>query len=199
MLESLTNNSLNIKWHIKSPVSYWDKKREYLQEQCELKGIKYDEKLLEKLKDDMFTNLGEMLSGVDNVGKYFESESVMNEFGNLEGWEIIPIDMKVKDFIDAQLNISKRSDFTVASGLGLSPSLSNLSMDGNLSSGSEQLYALKLHLATDTYIPERIITKAINDAIQINFPSTKLKIGFYHEVVKAEENVNPEKRVKNVV
>lgn len=199
VLENLTNNSLNIKWHIKSPMAYWEKIRQNLQEQCSLKGVAYDEKMIEDVKDQMFVNLSDLLTGVDNVGKFFESESVMNEFGKLEGWEIIPIDMKVKDFIDAQLNISKRSDFTVASGLGLSPSLSNLSMDGNLSSGSEQLYAMKIHMAVDNPIPERIITAAINDAIKVNFPGTDIKLGFYQEIIQAEESISPQNRVKNVV
>jgi len=197
VLESLTNNSLQIKWHIKSPREYWDVKREHLKDQCTKKGVAYEEKLLEDLKDEMFSQLGDMLSGVDNVGKFFESEFVINQYGKMEGWEIEAVDMKVKDFIDAQLNIAKRADFEVASGLGLSPSLSNLSMDGNLSSGSEQLYALKLYDATDIEIPERHVTKAINLAIKANFPNKNLKLGFYHKIVKKEEDVSPEARVTN--
>ncbi len=197
VLESLTNNSLQIKWHIKSPKAYWDEKRSLLEGQCIKKNVTYEEKMLEDLKDEMFSQLGDMLSGVDNVGKFFESEFVTNQYGKMEGWEITAVDMKVQDFINAQLNIAKQADFEVASGLGLAPSLSNLSMDGNLSSGSEQLYALKLYDATDIEIPERHVTKAINLAIKANFPDTKLKLGFYHKIVKKEEDISPEKRVTN--
>lgn len=197
VLESLTNNSLQIKWHIKSPKAYWDEKRGLLTSQCIKQGLVYEEKMLEDLKDEMFKQLGDMLSGVDNVGKFFESEFVTNQFGKLEGWEIEAVDMKVKDFIDAQLNIAKRADFEVASGLGLSPSLSNLSMDGNLSSGSEQLYSLKLYNASDLEIPERHVTKAIDMVIKANFPKKNLKLGFYHKIVKKEEDINPQKRVIN--
>ncbi len=199
ILESLTNNSLNIKWHIISPFSYWEKIEQDLNTQCTLKGVEYDPDMLEKVRKGMMSNLGEMLSGVENVGKFFHSSAVMNEYGKLEGWQILPIDQKVKDYITAQLDISKHSDYTVATGLGLAPSLSNLVTDGNLSSGSDKLYSHKLHLSTDTHVPERIICKAINDAIQINFPGTKIKLGFYREIVKTEESITPEKRTKNAV
>jgi len=199
VLESLTNNSLNIKWHIRTPLSYWEHKKEKLEEQAALKGQQFTNSMLEKVKDEMFMNLSEMLSGVENVGKFFESEAITNEYGKLEGWEIIPIDMKVKDFIVAQLEISKHSDLTVASGLGLSPSLSNLVINGSLSSGSDKLYSLKLHLATNTHIPERIITEAINNAIDVNFPKSNVKLGFYREVVQVEESLNPEDRLKNEI
>ncbi len=57
-------------------------------------------------------------------------------------------DQKVKDFIDAQINIANEALFQVTSGIGLHPALSNLSKDGNLPSGSEQLYSFKIYLAT---------------------------------------------------
>ncbi len=199
ILESLTNNSLNVKWHIISPFSYWEKIEEQLHTQCANKGIEYKEEMLEEVRKDMMSNLGEMLSGVENVGKFFHSSAVMNEYGKLEGWQIVPIDQKVKDYITAQLDISKHSDLTVATGLGLSPSLSNLVTDGNLSSGSDKLYAHKLHMATNIYVPERIITQPINDAIKINFPNSKVKLGFYREIVKTEETVAPKERIKNAV
>ena len=199
ILLSLDDNMLTLKYHIKSPKSYWDAKREDLKTEAKLANVKYEEEMLEQLKDDMFSDIGDMLSGVDNVGKFFDSEYVVNQYGKLEGWEIEAIDMKVKDFIMAELAIAKRSDLEIASGMGLAPSLSNLSMDGNLSSGSEQLYALKLHLGTDTVLNEIRTLKALNLAKKANFPDNKRNIGFYHKVIKVEEEITPEKRVKNTV
>ncbi len=199
ILKSLTDNSLNIKWHIVSPASYWDLKREILERQCLLKGVEYKEQMLEDLKDEIFGKLGKVLSGEKNVGKFFTSEKVMNEFGQMENWEIIPIDQKVKDFIDSQISIANKADSATTSGLGLHPALSNIMVDGKLASGSEQLYALKLYLATEIDIPELIVTKAINAAIEANWPNKGLKLGFYHDIVKTEDSTTSSERVKNVV
>ena len=72
-------------------------------------------------------------------------------------------------------------------------------VDGKLASGSEQLYALKLFLATEVDIPESIVCRPINTAISLNWPEKKLKLGFYHQVVKTEDSVTSSNRVKNVV
>ena len=109
------------------------------------------------------------------------------------------MDQKVADFIDAQIGISNQSLFMITSGLGMHPALSNLSKDGNLPSGSEQLYAFKLYLATGIDIPEGIVMKDINMAIRANFPGTDLRLGFYHDIVMTEEKTNPKDRLKNAV
>lgn len=199
ILKSLTDNSLNIKWHVKSPVSYWEAQAERLKAQCTEKQIQYTEAMLDDLKDNTYKKLAEVLAGVKNVGKFFTSETCINNFGQMEGWEIDSIDQKVKDFIDAQIEIAKYADSAATAGLGLHPSLSNLIVDGKLASGSEQLYALKLYFATEIDVPESIVCQAINYAIDANWPGKNLKIGFYHDVVKTEDSVTPSERVKNKV
>jgi hypothetical protein len=199
VLAALSKNSLNVKWHIKSPSSYWEGKRMILQEQCQAQGKTYKEDMLEKLKDDTFAKLAEVLSGVENVGKFFTSETMVNEMGKMEEWTIEAIDQKVKDFITGQLEIAKSADSAITSGMGLHPSLSNIMVDGKLASGSEQLYAYKLYLATETAIPEEIVTNAINDAIALNWPEKKLKLGFYREIVKTEDSTTAGERIKNKV
>lgn len=197
ILSSLTDNSLNIKWHIISPASYWDQKRDLLKEQCSLKNVEYSEKMLEDLKDEIFKKLGKVLAGEKNVGKFFTSEAAFDEFGNMEKWEIMPIDQKFKDFTESQISIADKADSATTSGAGLHPALSNIMIDGKLSSGSEMLYALKLYLATEIDIPEMIITNAINTAIRINWPDKDIQLGFYHDVVKTEDSVTAEERTKN--
>jgi len=95
------------------------------------------------------------------------------------------------------LDIAREASFQNSATVGLHPSLSNLSKDGNLPSGSEQLYAFKLFLMTAIDIPEGIICKDINIAIKANFPDTDLRIGFYHDAVLTEQATNPNDRVKN--
>jgi protein-tyrosine phosphatase len=77
------------------------------------------------------------------------------------------------------------------------PALSNLSADGNLPSGSEQLYAFKLYLATGVEIPEGIVCRDINNAIRANFPEKNLRMGFYHDVVLTEEMTPTKERLRN--
>lgn len=95
--------------------------------------------------------------------------------------------------------MADKADSATASGMGLHPALSNIMVDGKLASGSEQLYALKLYLATEVDIPEMIVTRAINAAIAANWPAKKLKLGFYHDIVKTEDSVTSGERVKNAV
>ncbi|HBZ67595.1 MAG TPA: hypothetical protein DEO70_12225 [Bacteroidales bacterium] len=203
ILENLTNNSLSIKWHIISPASYWTKHRERIEKQCAEKGTKFTETMLEDYKDEVFKKLGAVLAGEKNVGKYFTSESFYSEFGvgkeSLEKWEIIPIDQKVKEYVDAQVAVSNKADSATTSGIGLHPSLSNIMVDGKLASGSEQLYALKIFLATEVTIPESIVFDAVNQALSINFPEKNLQLGFYHAIVMTEDQVSPSNRLKNAV
>ncbi|MCX6272210.1 MAG: hypothetical protein NTU44_13520 [Bacteroidetes bacterium] len=199
ILEALSKNSLNIKWHIKSPASYWDAKRTLLMEKCSNENTAYKEEMLEDLKDEIFKQLAEVLSGEVNVGKFFTSEKLINDLGQMEEWSIEPIDQKVKEFVESQVLIAKQADSAITSGMGLHPSLSNIMVDGKLASGSEQLYALKLYLATEVDIPESIICRPINTAIAVNWPEKNLNIGFYHQVVKTEDSVTSQNRVKNAI
>lgn len=201
ILKAQTDNGLHIKWHIISPQSYWDTKREVLMQQCKQKGEEYKEDMLEELKDQILTGLARVLSGVENVGKFFHSEAVRQELGigkvELLKWEIIPIDMKVKEFTDSQIEISNRADSAITSSMGLHPSLSNIIINGKLASGSELLYAYKLFLATETKIVEKKALEVINMMKKLYFPTVPGKFGFYHDIVKREEDITTGERTVN--
>jgi hypothetical protein len=198
LLKNFNDNSAAIKYHIESPSLYWEIKRDTLKKNCTLTGVEYKESMLEDLKDDIYKSIGEALVGIEKAGKFISTETVFDDMSReYVGWKITPLDQKVKDFIEAQIEIAKRSDFAITAGLGLHPALSNLSADGNLPSGSEQLYAFKLYLSTGVDIPESIVCRAINYAILANFPGKSLKIGFYHDVVTTEETTSPSNRLKN--
>ncbi|MFZ4569773.1 MAG: hypothetical protein ACOYM0_01430 [Bacteroidales bacterium] len=200
LLTNFNDNSMAIKYHIEVPAIYWDQMRQRLEEECVRTNVPFTEKAFEKLKDDTFEAVSLALSGNDKVGKFLTTDSIFDEAGNQYiGWKVTPLDQKVSDYIDAQISISNQSLFMTTSGLGLHPALSNLSKDGNLPSGSEQLYAFKLYLATGVDIPEGIVMKDINMAIRANFPGTDLRLGFYHEIVMTEEKTNPKDRLKNAV
>jgi hypothetical protein len=201
ILKAQTDNGMNIKWHIISPQSYWDNKRELLINQCKQKAVEYKEDMLEDLKDAILRGLANVLSGVQNVGKFFHSEAVRTELGigrtEILKWEILPIDMKVKDFTEAQISISAHAHSAILSGMGLDPSLSNIILNNSLSSGSEKLYAYKLFLATETKIVEKKALEVMNRVKLIYFPNVPGRFGFYHDIVKREEDITPGERVMN--
>lgn len=194
ILRYLTDNGISIAYHIRSPYEYWENKMEKIKEKHPSKDEVFYDTKLEELKRDIFKSLADVLAGKKNAGKFVETVD-FRDGNELCSWKIEPIDHKVKDFIEAQLKIAEKADSATTSGLGLHPSLSNIIVGGQLASGSQMLYALKLYLASDTAIPEEVIFEPINQAIKDNFPGKDIKIGFFHKVVMKEENVNPEKRV----
>jgi hypothetical protein len=198
LLMNFNANSASIRYHIQSPALYWEQKRNQLKKNCELKNIPYTDELFEDMKDEIYRNFSEGLIGIEKAGKMITSETIYDDMGQeYVGWEVDVIDQKVKDYISAQVEIAKRADFEMTAGVGLHPALSNMSADGNLPSGSEQLYAFKLYLKTAVDIPESIVCKPINMALKANFPNKNIKIGFYHDTVEVEESVSPSNRIKN--
>ena len=193
----LTDNGISTAFHIHTPAGYWEQKRDKLAQYHPSETDIQIDKRLNTLKDETFLNITRVLTGKANAGKILETVDFYDDENNLCAWKIEPIDQKVKDFIEAQLKIAEKADSATTSGMGLHPSLSNIIVNGTLSAGSQMLYALKLYLLSDTTVPEEVIFEPINEALAINFPGKDLKLGFYHSVVKTEDQVAPEERVKN--
>ena len=198
LLYNFNENSAAIRYHITAPAIYWQQKEDQLKTNCDLKGVDYTPEMLENLKDEVYKTFAEGLVGRQKAGKMLTSETIYDEIANdYVGWKVEVIDQKVKNYIDSQINLAKRADFAITAGFGLHPALSNMSADGNLPSGSEQLYAFKLYLKTAVDIPERITTQMINKAIRANFPGTDVRVGFYHDSVLTEEETSPGDRIRN--
>lgn len=194
VLSYITENSINVAFHIESPEGYWERQEERLKEKCTAEGKEFKYEMLEEHKDEVMRNLAKALSGKKNTGKFFHTTTLLDPDGKQWSWKITPIDQKITDFISAQIKISEKADSATTSGIGLHPALSNIMVDGKLSSGSEMLYALKLYLASDVTISEEVILESINRAIAVNFPEKNLRLGFYHNVVLREDEVSPAKR-----
>ncbi len=139
------------------------------------------------------------MAGKKNAGKFIETVDFYDDDKNLCSWKIEAIDQKIKDFIAAQIKIGEKADSATTSSMGLHPSLSNIILQGQFSSGSQLLYALKAYLASDVNIPEEIIFEPINQAIEANFPDKDYKVGFYRDIVRTEADTTPEDRIKNNV
>lgn len=197
LLAAYNENAAAISKHIKSPQSYWDRAEERIKEVCRQKNIPYRAEMLEEFKDEAMEKFANSMSGKENAGKFLHTSDYWNPEANaFEGWEIVAIDNKIKDYIEAQVAICKKSEAAATSGFGLDPSLSNLILDTKLGSGSEKLYALKVYNATETAVPDMILCKPFQIFIDVNHPGTDIKIGLYRTVVEAEKNVNSENRVK---
>lgn len=198
LLMNFNANAASVRYHIETPALYWSLKAEQLKKNCELQNIEYKDSMLEDLKDETFLKFAEGLIGIEKAGKMITSETIWDAEGSTYvGWKVTPIDQKVKNFISAQLEIAKRADFEITAGIGLHPALSNMSADGNLPSGSEQLYALKLHQSVGVDITERIVCKDLNNTLASNFPNKNIYVGFYTDTILTEENTNPDDRIKN--
>lgn len=200
ILKALSKNSLNIKYHVISPQKFWDDKKTALEELAAKKGESYKHKNFIAWKDDFLKTIAKVLSGETNTGKFWHSTKELEVQGtNLleHGWEIKVIEQNVKDFIDAQIQISKRADHAVSSGIGIGNVLGNVSEGGRSSGGSERIYAMKEYLQTGIDIAEMIVCKAVNFAIMANWPEKNIRMGFYHSTPEREEDITPSNRIKN--
>lgn len=193
----VTDNGLNLAYHVHSPFEYWDNKRDILKQVHPEWNEARIEKEIAELSTKFLVDLTEVLSGKENAGKFFHTVDITDDTGTTHAWKIEAIDQKIKDFVDSQLKIAEASSSAITSGMGLHPSLSNVMVNGKLASGSEMLYAFRLHLLSNVAIAEQAILEQINQAIAFNFPDKNLRLGFYHQSLKAEEALSSSDRIKN--
>ena len=197
LLLAYNENASAISKHIESPASYWAEHEQRIKDMCLQMGETYDPKMLDEFKDAAMERFAAALTGKENAGKFIHTSRFWNSDANdFEGWKITPIDNKLKEYIEAQMAICKKSEAAATSGFGLDPSLSNLILDTKLGSGSEKLYALKVYNATETAVPDMVLCRPWQAMLDCNHPGSDLRVGLYRRVVESENNINPENRVK---
>jgi hypothetical protein len=158
--------------------------------------------MLKEYERNFLLQIGEVLSGEENAGKYFHTSSRMLIQGHeliSEGWEIKVLDQKVKDFVESQILISDKADKAISAAVNVHPILANMTDGGKANSGSEQIYALLNYLNTGVDIQEMIICKAVNYALKANFPNSNVKIGFFHNVPEMQSQTSPADRTKQPI
>jgi len=200
ILKALSKNSINVKYHITSPQSFWDMKEDQLKRLCDETNKDYKEKMLVDYQKEYLRKIASVLSGDRNAGKFWHTvDTVFVDGSSLkeQGWTIKPIDQNIKDFAEAQIKIGERADRATSAGVGVHSAIGGTGKDGQSDSGSEQLYALQNYMMTGIDIPEMIVTKAVNYAIKANFPNKKLKLGFYHDPPQREQDKSESDRLKN--
>ena len=200
IFKAFAKNSMNLKYHVISPASFSDKKRNEIKETCRINNETYDESMLKKFERNYLAQIGNVLSGMENAGKFLHTVTTMMVQGHeliSEGWEIKVLDQKVKDFVQAQILISDKADKAISAAVNVHPVLANMTDSGKSNSGSEQIYALLNYLNTGVDVQEMIICKALNYALKVNFPEANVKIGFFHNAPEIQSNVSPQDRTLN--
>lgn len=200
IFKAFTDNSLNIKWHIQSPEAFWDKKRQIIKDNLkadvENPNQPYKEQMLEDLKTEILDQLTSLLSGVENVGKFWHNTYVVQLIGANaveQGWKILPIEQKTKEWVESQIKMYSTAIFAVQAGVGVHASLLMVGADGKSDSGSEQLNAFIVHQKTATPMPEFYVCKSVNDLIKAKF-NTNEKIGFYRTTPERQQDITNSQR-----
>jgi hypothetical protein len=199
ILKALSKNSINAKYHITSPQSFWDKVEDQLKQQCTDKNKDYKPSMLTEYRTKFLRKISNVLSGEIQSGKYWHTVKTMNVDGSNiieEGWEIKPIDQNIKEFVETQIKIGETADQFASASVGVHTSIGGTGTAGRSDSGSEQLYALQNYMLTGVDIPEMIVMKPLNYALKANFPKKKLKIGFYRMPAQREEDKSENDRLK---
>lgn len=198
-LSALVKNSINIKYHITSPMGYWDRIRDKIKDEHPTQEPVFVEKKLKLYKRKLLKEIKTVLSGIENAGKFWHSEQVLEDIGgNLHemGWEIKTIDQKLSDTVTANIQIANFADKSTSTGVGIGGTLGNVSEGGRANGGSEQYYAFNNYLQSGIDLPERVMMEGFNAALKINFPEKELKMGLYHEGTKRQEEMSKTERNK---
>jgi len=164
-------------------------------------GTEYHEGLLDAYIKAEMRKLTSFLSGIKNQGKTYTSFKYTTDKGDSVGWEILPIDMKYREFITALNDYDKRADEVITSSIGIDSSISNISKDGVISkSGSDAYYNYILYLYANLPTAERVTCSALNEAININFPALYkqgYRLGLYTDVPSQQQDISPKDRIQN--
>lgn len=215
-------NALSARTHVVIPQAWMEEKEHDLEELCNINversnaskelltvkvgektlevGTEYNKGLLHQLLNLELEKLADCLTGEGkNQGKIYASVSNIKD-GEEVRWKIESIDQKYKEYIEALTEYDKRGDEVITASIGLDPSISNVTKDGIISkSGADAYYNYLIYLSQLT-LPEEIVCKDINVALQLNFPdlySTGARIGFYRAAVAKQQDVPEQDRMKN--
>jgi hypothetical protein len=162
------------KYHVQSPLSYWQNLKEQ-------NGWTNDE--LDEYEEEVLEDMDKFLSSqtAENAAKRFHTKFSLPEYGkSVEGWKIDVLQDNTKQNSEAYISASQHYNEGTIAALHLDPSLSNVQIQGKLSSGLDKLIAFNIHQLISTPTPRRLILVPINEAIKINFwrKDYRPRIGF---------------------
>jgi len=182
------------RYHIESPQEYWDN----------IKSTNgWTEQEIDDYEADVLRAMDDFLKANDgkNAMKRFHTKFKLSDYGKERlGWSIKTLEDKTQDRTDANFKVFEKINEHVIAALSLDPAISNIQIQGKLSSGLDKLTAFNIHMLINTPQPRKFILAAINAAIKVNFwkGDYRPKVEFRNlqlsttnkEVLKEEDNKN---------
>lgn len=127
--DAMFKNQINIKWHIKIPKNYWPARfgeDNWAQLSPADKEVK---------KGEVYGLIFDYLGGAANAGKALITELQVDDMGQpLPGWEVIPLDDKLKD--GAFLPDANKGNSEILASMLVDPTLLGQGASGSLGAGS---------------------------------------------------------------
>ena len=215
-IRSFLSNSLAAKVHVIIPSEWVASKRQTIVSMCRenLKrekegkalqtfngidiGTTFSEATLTKYTNKELERLTTYLSGAENQGKMFSSFSFQRDKGEDVRWKIEQVDLKYKEYIESLIAIDRRADEVLVSGMGIDPSISNVSKEGVISKSGSDAYYNYLIYQDQLYAAEKICCDPLNMAISVNFPELHKKgfrLGFFRPVPERQQDTSPKNRI----
>jgi hypothetical protein len=164
-------NGYHIKYHIKIPLSYFDR-------------FPADKRETEKTR--MREQMNEWLAGAENVGKAFVSYKIANGTAADE-WEIVPIEAMLHD--EAFTTLYNETQLTITSGHGMHPAMAGIQIPNKLSNASEMRIAYYVYMSLKTSDIRSQLLAPLYLYKKVNGWAEEVEFGFENiEVTKLDEN-----------
>ncbi|MHA8104814.1 hypothetical protein [Aquirufa nivalisilvae] len=179
------DNGYNIKYHISVPDNYFEK---------DSYPEGYNE---ERLKKEVLDNIGETLSGIDNVDKtLFTFHKVLSEGRYAEsGIKIIPLENKMSD--DAYTSLFTTANTVQASGHRVLPVLAGIDTGGKLGgSGKELEAAANFQQGFLTYSDRELLLADFQVIKKIN-GWNRNKVAMFEDIKLYTYDVTPSQATQN--
>ncbi|MBS7565082.1 hypothetical protein KHS38_11765 [Mucilaginibacter sp. Bleaf8] len=117
IVKSMIKNVMSIKYHIRIPLSYWETLYPNFK--------KLSDKERDKIVGDKLQEINDFLSGQDNQMKAFISHYTVDRItGKETGWEIVPLDDKMK--YDSWTGVDTAAAAQILFAIGINPAIFGL-------------------------------------------------------------------------
>lgn len=169
-IDNLKNTQF--KFHVESPFEYWEAVR---------KSNGWNEKQLSDYESEFMAKVDTFLSSQsgENAAKRFHSKFLIDEGSRQPlGWKINVLQDNTEKNSKAYIEASEQIDQAIIASAHLDPSLSNIQIKGNLSSGLDKLIAFNVHQLVSTPTPRRLVLGPVNEAIRVNWPDKDIFLAF---------------------
>lgn len=169
-LDSMFDNQMSIKYHVKIPYSYWDKK--YPQEDYPTPA---DKQKRQKLIEAAIDKIEESLTKPESTGKAIITHFEIGQSGKAEEqWIIDVLDDKFKN--DMYLPHMATTNGEIYAAMGINPSVRGLSMSAgpyaNNQGGSNIREAFLLDIAL-SWVDRQEVNDLIEILVHLTFPALK--------------------------